>query len=210
MKKYILLIFVWAFFFQLAYAEVSLFSFTTKPQIVLPNTLSKEITVQSQNITGVSEAITETFDLTFTSSSVSGSFLGSTGKPTSKVMSKGTANRTFYYRDSSLGDFVVTVVATGRDSGRSFKVTQNIKISEQTKIINTNTSTLQTQNIKQKTPQSVNQSKTYTSTSKDLGTSTDATTTIVFTAPAQRGFISRIFAWPIKFFDFIRHLFVED
>ena len=215
MKKYIFLILVSTLSFQFVYAEINLFSFVTKPQTVLPSTLSKEITIQSQSTLGLSEAVTETFDLTFTSSGATGLFLGSTGKPASKTMSKGTANRTFYYKDSSLGNFVITVVATGRDTLRSFKVTQNITISTSTtKVLETppviKTNPPQTQNIKPKTLQSVTISKTPVNTSQDLGTSTDATSaTIVFTAPAQKGFVSHIFAWPIRFFDFLRHLFVE-
>ena len=46
----------------------------------------------------------------------------------------------------------------------------------------------------------------------DIGVNSDKTeqTATVFEAPKQTGFISTIFSWPIRGFNFIRHLFVED
>ncbi|MFA7216622.1 MAG: PKD domain-containing protein [Candidatus Paceibacterota bacterium] len=115
--------------FSILLAETSQFVFSTDPQTIKPGEISGTITVQSQNSSGISEPISETNDLIFTSTSGTGEFLNSSGNPVSTTMSKNTSNRTFYYRDSSEGSFTLTVKATGRDSQKSFTATQNITIS---------------------------------------------------------------------------------
>ncbi len=129
-RQYILFIFLSLFLFsRVALADsVTLFSFTTDPQTIAPNTLSGDITIQSQSSSGVSSPIDETFDLAFTSTSATGQFLNSSGNAVSTTMSKNTSNRTFYYKDSSSGNFVLTVSATGRDTHRLFTATQHIVV----------------------------------------------------------------------------------
>ena len=205
MKKYIPFLLYSILFVQSVYAyNVEKFVFITLPQTVLPNTLSKEITTQSQNNNGSVESVTETFDLKLESQSPTGLFLGSTGKPASKTMSKNTANKTFYYKDSATGDFAITVIATGRDSGKSFKISQNIKIGQPTEIIKTPPVTKiissQNQNIKP---------KVQITTSQNTDVLKEATSSVIFTAPEQKSFISRVLTLPVRFFDFIKHLFVE-
>jgi hypothetical protein len=109
-------------------AEVSSFNFVTDPQTVDVGVISGAITVQSQNSTGTSESIPETYDLTFNSTSGTGLFLNSSGNAVSTTMSKNTANRTFYYKDSASGNFVLTVKATARAGGQSFTATQHIQV----------------------------------------------------------------------------------
>lgn len=106
--------------------NVSSFVFITEPQTIGAGVTSKEITVQAQNASGTSEPISETFDLSFSSNSGTGQFLNSTGNAVSTTMSKSTANRTFYYRDASIGDFTLTVTATARTSLRTFSASQHI------------------------------------------------------------------------------------
>ena len=109
------------------YADsTSLFSFVTDPQSVALGELSGPMTIQSQSASGVPIPVTETYDLVFVSSSVSGQFLNSSGNSVTTYMSKNTSNRTFYYRDSSSGDFIITVSATGRDSKLNFTTNQHI------------------------------------------------------------------------------------
>lgn len=130
MKKIILVSFlIFLSNFSILLAETSQFVFSTEPQTIKPGETSGAITVQSQNGSGISEPISETHDLVFTSTSGSGEFLNSSGNPVSTTMSKNTSNRTFYYRDSSEGSFTLTVKATGRDSQKSFTTTQNITVS---------------------------------------------------------------------------------
>lgn len=110
-------------------ASVEKIVFTTEPQTVLPNQMSEAITIQTQNNEGTKEEVTETMDLVFSSDSSTAEFLGSTGNATTKYMSKNSANRTFYYRDSNLGEHLISITATGRDSGQKFSASQKITIS---------------------------------------------------------------------------------
>lgn len=105
--------------------------FTTDPQSISINTLSGPITIQTQDSSGVSTQTTETLDLSFESTSPSGEFLGGTGKLAQKYMSKNTANRTFYYRDSAVGTFTITLGVKGRVSGLEWSVSQQIIISSE-------------------------------------------------------------------------------
>lgn len=131
MKKFILIL-IFIFTPIISYGAVSQFVFITDSQSVLPNTISKDIKIQSQNSSLAEENVTETFDIVFQSSSPTGEFLNSSGNAVSKTMSKNTSNRTFYYRDSSLGEHTMTVVFTGRDSKQTFTATQKIKIENNT------------------------------------------------------------------------------
>lgn len=106
------------------------FVFTTEPQTINPNELSGALTIQSQDSSGEKVNTTETIDLEFSSISTSGEFLNSSGNPVSTVMSKGTANRTFYYRDSAFGVFALSVKAIGRESGQFWTATQNITVGQ--------------------------------------------------------------------------------
>lgn len=99
-----------------ATAEVSQFVLVTREQTVVPNVLSQVLTVQSQNNTGVSEAVLETTDLIFESTSLSGKFVGAGGKSVSKTMSKNTAHKNFYYIDPTIGTHTLTVTTIGRIS----------------------------------------------------------------------------------------------
>ncbi len=110
-------------------AQVSKISFTTVEQNIKPNTLSEAITIQTQDSNGDSLQTTETLDLEFLSTSATGEFLNSSGNAATKTMNTNTANRTFYYRDSSQGTFTLTVNATGRVSGEQWTVSQKITVS---------------------------------------------------------------------------------
>lgn len=107
------------------------FVFTTEPQTINPSDLSSVLTIQSQDSSGEKVNTTETIDLEFSSTSSSGEFLNSSGNPASTVMSKGTANRAFYYRDPAFGVFALSVKAIGRESGQSWTATQNITVGSE-------------------------------------------------------------------------------
>ncbi len=126
------LIFIFSFFpLAVAFSSSPLtqFIFVGEPQIVNPNELSGDLKIQAQNSSSVEQKTEETIDLYFLSTSLAGEFLNSAGNPVSKVMGKGTANRTFYYRDSIPGVYTLTVRATGRESGESWTATQQISVS---------------------------------------------------------------------------------
>jgi hypothetical protein len=112
------------------YAEVTRFIFSTQPQTVLPNTLSKPLSIQSENGTGIPEEVTETTDLVFTSTSQTGEFVNSVGKKVNTTMSKHTSRRSVYYRDSSTGNHVLTLRATGRTSHKQYTAQQSIFIGK--------------------------------------------------------------------------------
>lgn len=109
-------------------ATVSKINFTTESQNIGIGAISEVLTIQVQDSSGSLSETAETLDLTFTSTSGSGEFLGSTGNAVSKTMNKNTANRSFYYRDSKEGTHTITVAATGRDSGKTFSVSQQINV----------------------------------------------------------------------------------
>ena len=122
-------------------ANITQLVFTTDSQTVAPNTLSKVITVQTQNSSGSQEQVDETNDVNFTSTSATGQFLNSSGAAVSKTMSKNTASRSFYYDDSAQGSFTLTVTITGRTSLKSFTASQSITISSDGGSLATSTAT---------------------------------------------------------------------
>lgn len=114
----------------IASAQVTKIVFTTEPQTIKPSIISEALTFQTQDSADNMTQTTETLDLVFTSTSQTGEFLNSAGNPVSKTMSMNTANRTFYYRDSSQGAFTLTVTATGRVSGEVLVASQQITVSQ--------------------------------------------------------------------------------
>ena len=120
-------------------ASVSLIekaSFTTEIRGVNPGEISEVITVQLQNSRGEAEKLDETADIAFDSSSESGEFLNSSGNPVTTTMAKNTASRSFYYRDQSEGEHVLTITITTRDTQTKFTASQKIKIGESTDVGN--------------------------------------------------------------------------
>jgi len=109
--------------------NVTSFVFTTNPQSIATNTLSPAITIQTENIGGTAEKVSETNDVTFTSTSATGQFLNSGGSAVSTTMSTNTATRTFYYEDSTAGTYTLMVTIKGRTSGKQFSATQTITIT---------------------------------------------------------------------------------
>ncbi|OJI08716.1 MAG: hypothetical protein COX02_02465 [Candidatus Vogelbacteria bacterium CG22_combo_CG10-13_8_21_14_all_37_9] len=122
----VIIFLIWPVFVS---AEISKLVFTTDPQVIKPSTLSDGLTVQTQTADGVEEKTPETIDLTFSSNSSTGEFLNEAGNPVSKTMRKNSANRTFYYRDSSLGSYELLITATGQETKKSFSANQSIVIS---------------------------------------------------------------------------------
>ncbi len=145
MKKFIFFLTFTFLFSNVSYADtVSKFVFTTDPQTIGVNTSSETITVQSQNSSGLAEDITETHDIVFTSTSLTGEFLSTSGNPVSTTMSKNTANKNFLYRDLTAGTYTITVVATGRTSLNTFSTTQQIIVGTITNPVSTTTSPAET------------------------------------------------------------------
>lgn len=121
--------------FSVAHADnPNPFVFTTDPQSVAPNTISSVITVQSQNSSGagspVGNASGDTADVVFTSTSPTGQFLNSTGGAVTKTMSYNSYTKNFYYEDSTVGIYTLTVTATTRTSQKVFTASQQIYIGQ--------------------------------------------------------------------------------
>jgi hypothetical protein len=109
--------------------SISKVVFTSDSHTVAPGDISPAITIQLQNSGGSEEKLDDTADVTF-STTGSGEFLGGTGKAITKTMSKGSANKTFYYRDNTTGDYVLKVSVTPRSGGDSWTASQTIHIGE--------------------------------------------------------------------------------
>lgn len=110
-------------------AEISQVVFITEPQTIRLGELSAAITIQSQDASGGVYQTPETLDLQFISTSGTGQFLNSSGNAATTYMGKNTANRTFYYKDSSEGTFTITVNVRGRESGIELGTSQEITVS---------------------------------------------------------------------------------
>lgn len=109
-------------------AKIKNLLFTTSEQTLGVGVLSEALTIQTQNDSGASEKIDETNDVTFSSTSATGEFLGSTGKPVTTYMSKNTASKTFYYRDTTEGVYTISVLIKGRDTGKTFGASQKVTV----------------------------------------------------------------------------------
>jgi len=110
-------------------AGVEKIVFTTDHQSIKPNIISLPITIQTQDLGGNLFQTPETIDLEFVSTSATGEFLGSTGNPVADYMSKNTANKTFYYKDSSEGNFTITINAKGRETLVEWSTSQQVIVS---------------------------------------------------------------------------------
>lgn len=98
-------------------ANITQINFTNSPQTIDINTISAQLTTQTQNAEGELEQTDETNHLNLSSSSATGEFSSSSTNwnPINQLtMSTGSANRNFYYRDSTPGTHTLTVSAEGQ------------------------------------------------------------------------------------------------
>lgn len=138
MKKGIVLFLTLLFLPFCTQAQVAQIVFTTDAQTIGPNEISGQMTVQTQDSSGISYQTNETIDLVFTSTSPTGEFLSPSSENTvTTTMANGTANKNFRYRDATEGTFSVTVNATGRTSGNSWNASQDIIVETLTPILPT-------------------------------------------------------------------------
>lgn len=128
-KTIVIISFITLFIPSFVFAQISQISFTTTNQIIEPDEISETITVQTQDSGGNLAQTSETIDLEFLSSSLTGEFLSpSSENPVTTTMASGTANKNFRYRDSSEGTFTLTINAVGRVSGSTWSVSQDITV----------------------------------------------------------------------------------
>ncbi len=124
MKKFFIAVLFIITFALSANAAVSGLTFTTDPIVVVPGTISEGLTVSS------GEAVGEVSDLTLSSSSATGEFLNSSGAEFKPTWNSNWANRTFYYRDSTLGTFQITATLTTRAGQQSWTASQTITVGD--------------------------------------------------------------------------------
>ena len=113
-----------------AAAAVAKLEFVPPARGAAPGVISEKITVQTQTADGQSETIGQTADATFKSSSPTGEFLNESGDPVKITWNSNWANRTFYYRDSNVGNYTLTITVVGRDGESSWTASQTITIGQ--------------------------------------------------------------------------------
>jgi hypothetical protein len=115
-----------------AVANITQINFVTEEQTVAPGIISKVFTIQTQNDGGEAEAIDETSDLEVSVTSPTGQFNSNAtnwNPNTIFTMSKNTANKNFYFKDSSEGEYVITAKLVARTTGQTWTTTQAVTIS---------------------------------------------------------------------------------
>jgi len=114
--------------------NITQIKFVSDEQIIKRGEASKVFTIQTQNIDGVAEEINEsTNKLTLSTDSSTGEFSSSNSdwKSTSIItMNKGTKNKNFYYKDSSVGIFTITAQLVSGETAKTWVTTQTINISD--------------------------------------------------------------------------------
>jgi hypothetical protein len=95
-----------------AFAAPSGIVFVTQPQTIAADTVSAQLTIQTQDSAGVSSSLLQTGCLLLQSTSPQGQFSSSATNwsPSSVItMNKSTANKNFFYKDSADGSHTLTV-----------------------------------------------------------------------------------------------------
>ena len=166
MIKFFLIPFIFLFSINIALAsDISQFVFTTTQQTIKPNTISEKLTIQAQDASGNSFNLPQTGCLQLKTTSATGEFSSSntSWNPVNiLIMNKGTANRSFYYKDSTVRNYVLTINIALRPESETktcadwqnwpagewniqWTTTQNIIISEQQSQPQTSSSSSQSQ-----------------------------------------------------------------
>ena len=118
---------VWA-----AVANIDRIVFFTPERNVSVGQISEVITIQVQNSGGGEEKLDESTNkvlVTVTSSTGEFNSNSTTWSPTDTfTMNKNTANKNFYYKDSSAGTYIITAKLTTGETGKSWTATQNITV----------------------------------------------------------------------------------
>jgi len=107
---------------SIVHAEVAAAAFTSPLQSIAPDTVSEQLTLQLQDSSGNAAKAPSTACASFTSSSPSGQFSSSATNwnPTGVLtVSKNSANRNFYYKDSASGTHTLTARVALRPEGES-------------------------------------------------------------------------------------------
>ena len=121
MIKFVLTFLVFAFSTNIALAnDISQFIFTTNIQTIKPNEISEAITIQAQNSNGEAVSAGETLCLEVVSNSGTGEFSSNSGEWSSVnvfTINSNWKTRTFYYKDSAQGNYLIDAQIAIRPSG---------------------------------------------------------------------------------------------
>ncbi|MCR4334536.1 MAG: hypothetical protein NUV47_02310 [Patescibacteria group bacterium] len=119
---------------NIALALSTIIVFVSPPQTLQRNVVSQPLTVQVQEEgTGLKIKAGETIDLTVTSSSKTGEFSSNSTswkKDNTFVINRTFSNRNFYYKDSTSGEYIITAIMKGRESGKVWITTEPITIQD--------------------------------------------------------------------------------
>ena len=112
-----------------ATSAINQIGFTTSAQTIVAGDNSGVITIQAQNNGGNPASLdTPNNTLTVQSTSATGQFAGSVGgswsAPGSFTMANGTANRSFYYKDSTPGTHTLTATLSADSGANSWSTVQ--------------------------------------------------------------------------------------
>ena len=123
MKRLVSIFFIFAFSASivLASGDITQFVFTTNSQTIKPNEVSEIITIQAQDASGNSATSTQTVCIELSTTSSMGEFSSSNTSWISVktlTMSKGSANRNFYYKDLAVGVYELSVKASLKPEGK--------------------------------------------------------------------------------------------
>lgn len=138
MIKFVLISFIFLLSLSVVFAaDVSQFVFTSTGQTIKPNEISETLTVQAQDSAGVSVKLSQTGCLHLETSSGTGQFSSNSTNwesVTSLTMNKNTSNRNFYFKDSSTGNYTLTVkaalISCSDWTTEQWTATQNIIVSD--------------------------------------------------------------------------------
>ncbi len=97
--------------------NITQINFTSSVQTIDANTISATLSIQTQNAEEILEQTSETNHINLSTTSATGEFSSSStnwNPVNTLTMSTGSANRNFYYRDSTPGTYTLTISAEGK------------------------------------------------------------------------------------------------
>ncbi len=110
--------------------------FVTEAQAIKPNVVSEPIKVEFQDISHNPQSFGQTSKLVLKSSSPTGTFVSESGNPISATINSNWTSRTFYYKDSSEGTFIISagVEGTSLEAEQKISVTSGAVLGASTEV----------------------------------------------------------------------------
>lgn len=107
--------------------------FVNEPQSIMQNRLSRPFTLELHDNSGLRTPAGEPLDLFLVSSSPTGEFSSSPNgkKVKALVVNSSFSRRTFYYQDSTVGEYLITVRLKSRSSGALWAAVQEVHVTRE-------------------------------------------------------------------------------